>query len=500
MSEKHTLYKEIEKRVSNEWDRQVILKNLKIFRESSDRGELDRISKDLFPYEKKYIKIYEKECNVLIITVGMREAPIILSFLTLRPKIGILLHTSKSEVIADKVINDNNVIALGIRFEKVEIDEIDAAKNFQILKQSVLGRIKHTNNDVNGIFVDPTGGRKVMGVSIATFAFFYRIPMVYLHAEERLSIPVPFTGQIKEIANPYEHYGDIELSMLKRHIECYDFRAALELCKELEATVTDQHLYLKLQQIRKMIHIYNDWDSFLHSTHFQKVPSIEEKAKIRLADRLETLYLKEMKRFGYSFINEKTLESNLDFLKNLQNTWDSKRNLCDPYRLIDLYANACRRAEQGKYDDATARIYRCLEMCANLCLEKAGIEKLKNPDYEAFARKNGLTYKILQNKFSELSGFEKPQNPPGLNDQMFLLKIIGSKVANIYFKMEKLEANGENLRDKRNRSILAHGTSPITKKDFEALDSWTTKIIIGTLGKKEFNRLRAQVTFPELNI
>ena len=270
--------------------------------------------------------MYGKECNILITTVGMREAPIIFSFLALRPKKGILLHTPQSEKTADKVINDHTIASLGIKFKKVEIDEIDAAKNFQILKDQVLSRVKN----VSDVFVDPTGGRKVMGASVATFSFFYRIPMVYLHAEEKMSIPVPFSGIIREIANPYDYYGDIELSMLKRHFDRYDFDAALELCGRLEATVNDSNLCLKLQKIAKLIEIYKDWDSFLHSTHFQGNPSKEEIARTRLADRLEELYRKEIKRFGYTLANEKTLEDNIEFLKQLQENWANKKNIWIP--------------------------------------------------------------------------------------------------------------------------------------------------------------------------
>src|SRR5665647_2074730 len=115
------IFREIEKKVSSEPDRLFIRDKLRLFEESSDRGELNRIGDDLFPYEKKYIKQYEKECNILITTVGMREAPIIFSFLALRPKRGILLHTSQSEKTADKDINDHTIASLGIKFEKVEI-------------------------------------------------------------------------------------------------------------------------------------------------------------------------------------------------------------------------------------------------------------------------------------------------------------------------------------------------------------------------------------------
>ena len=222
------IFREIEKKVSNESDKVIVREKLRIFEESSDRRELNCISEDLFPYEKKYMKLYGIKCNILITTIGMREAPIIFSFLSLRPKKGILLHTSQSENTADKVINDHTIASLGIKFKKVEIDEIDAARNFKILKDQVLSGIKN----ISDVFIDPTGGRKVMGASVAAFSFFYRVPMVYLHAKEKMSIPVPFSGVIREIANPYDYYGDIELSMLKRHFDRYDFDAALELCRK----------------------------------------------------------------------------------------------------------------------------------------------------------------------------------------------------------------------------------------------------------------------------
>src|SRR5665647_1132382 len=104
------IYQEIEKKVSNESDRLFVSEKLQAFKESSDVGELNCIGKDLFPYEKKYMKLYGKECDILITTVGMREAPIIFSFLALRPKKGILLHTPQSEKTADKVINDHNIV------------------------------------------------------------------------------------------------------------------------------------------------------------------------------------------------------------------------------------------------------------------------------------------------------------------------------------------------------------------------------------------------------
>lgn len=490
------IIQDIEKRVNSESDRSFIIGKLRNFEVSSDRRELNNICDDIFPYEKKYVKLYGKKCNSLITTVGMREAPIIFSFLALRPKKGILLHTPQSEKTADKVINDHTIVSLGIKFEKVEIDEIDAARNFQILKEQVLGKVKN----VSDVFVDPTGGRKVMGASVATFAFFYRIPMVYLHAEEKMSIPVPFSGIIREIANPYEYYGDIELSMLKKHFERYDFDAALELCEKLEATVNDPNLCLKLQIIEKLIEIYRDWDAFLHSTHFQGNPSEDEKARRRLADRLESLYLKEIKRFGYKLANEKMLEDNIDFLKQLQKNWANKKNICDPYRLVDLYANACRRAEQKKFDDATARLYRCLEMCSSIELQKYGMADPNQPDYSAYTEHIGMDFATLSQRFKEAEKYDLPEKP-GLRAQMALLSLSSSKIPVIYKGMNKKNQNKDSVMEKRNRSILAHGTNPITAEDYKILDSRTISMILEVVGDKDkAGDMLKKATFPELNI
>jgi len=491
------IFRKIEKKVSSEPDRLFISEKLLIFEESSDRGELNCISEDLFPYEKKYIKQYEKECNILITTVGMREAPIIFSFLALRPKRGILLHTSQSEKTADKVINDHTIASLGIKFEKVEIDEVDAAKNFQILKDQVLSRVRN----ISGVFVDPTGGRKVMGASAATFAFFYRIPMVYLHAEEKMSIPVPFSGIIREIANPYEYFGDIELSMLKRHFDRYDFDAAFELCGKLETTVSDPNLCLKLQKIAELIKIYRDWDAFLHSTHFQGNHSKEEEARTRLADRLEDLYRNELKRFGYKLVKEKTLEDNIEFLKQLQENWVNKKNICDIYRLVDLYANASRRAEQKKFDDATARLYRCLEMCSSIELQNYGMIDPNQPEYTTFAKHIDMDLATLSMSFKEVNKYELPDKP-GLRDQMALLSFTSSKIPVIYNKgINNQDKNKESVMDKRNRSILAHGTNPIVAEDYKILDSSTWSMILEVVGSKDKAKdLINKATFPEMMI
>ena len=97
--------RDIEKRVKDSTDRQYVLEKVSDFENSDDRTQLVSISKELFPYEKKYLPEYKGNCDVLICTVGMREAPIIFSLISVKPKKSILLHTQGSENVADKVLD-----------------------------------------------------------------------------------------------------------------------------------------------------------------------------------------------------------------------------------------------------------------------------------------------------------------------------------------------------------------------------------------------------------
>ena len=483
--------KNIKKRVDNDVDRQVVLTALEKFYATSDRSELKGLGDELFPYEKKYIQRYEGDCDILICTVGMQKAPIILSFIALQPKRGILLHTVGSEKTADEVIDDNVVASLDIRFEKVEIDEVDAAINHRILKDKVLKMLRGGE-----IRVDPTGGRKIMGTSVGAFAFFFRIPMIYLHAEEKMGISIPFTGIIKDIENPYEYYGDIELSLLKRHFDNYEFDSALSVCEELLEMVKDPALHTKIEIIFDMVKVYRDWDSFLHSKHYQTVAKRDDNT--RLAKKLENIGNK-IERFKFNVADRESLHSNLEFLQSLEMCWINKKNICDQYRLVDLYLNANRRAHMGKYDDATARLYRCMEMCSTIELLKLKIGDVGKPDYDTFSSTIGYDKEMLSDQFEKKANYCLP-GMLALNSQMILLDIADVSIAKIYNGIKNTNDKTESVMDKRNRSILAHGTNVIEEVDYKTMESRTRSMISATVGDDEFRRLEKQARFPKIMI
>ncbi len=476
------IIKKISRRVKDKDDLDRIRMGLEQFGKTTDKSEL-------FPLEKKYMQTYRSDCDILICTVGMREQPIILSVIATRPSIVFLLHTRGSEKTADDVISDPDIAKLNIDFKKMQIDEVDAARNYSVLKNDIL---PHLGNG-KSVRVDPTGGRKIMGTAVGSFAFFYRIPMIYLHSVEKNGRPVPFSEVIKDVANPYEYYGDIEMRALKSSFDRGYFQSALEICEQLQEMVHDPSLAKKLDVIYEFILVYRDWDMFLHSKYCSNVKDRDNVTFLK--DRLEAV-VQDCKRYGFNIFDIDQIESNLTFLEALELGWACKKDIVDKYRLVDLFLNAQRRASQGQYDDATARMYRCIEMCASLQIKAKELLDSEGINYTAF----GMDEAEFLKKFKAVSGFSSPRDPPGLNDLMAMLQVINDPVGMKFKDMNDIKKGKEGLRDKRNRSILAHGTSPITAEDHSELDFAVGSMISILLGKKEFSSLKEDADFPELLI
>lgn len=491
---------EAKNRIKCNEDLHIVNEKLKIFGETNISDSLKKISNELFPYEKKYMPCYDKDCEVLICTVGMREQPIILSVLSIKPRQCILLHTKKSLETVYKIEDDPDIKKLEINFEMVEISEVDAAENYEVIKTQVLKKLKNLTT----VRVDPTGGRKIMGTVVGTFAFFYRIPMVYLHAEEKMGINIPFTGKIEDIDNPYEYFGDIELSLIKKSFDNYDFSTVLDICEKLRTTVKDLNIDGLLGIIQDITTVYRDWDMFMHSRFY--MDQTGQKEYISLSSRLETA-MNDIVRFRKGLktdiIDKGILEKNIDFLKMLENNWKNKKNICDKYRLIDLYLNAGRRSLQNRHDDATARLYRCIEMCSTIELGKYGIDDPSEPKYEVFADKLKIDMSKIESIYRD-----KGRTIPvrlALDDQMTLLSLVNNNVIVACYKRmkeEKIEKKTEcdSLMEKRNRSILAHGTNPISKEDYERIESTVIGMIRAAVGNEDFSTLSKQAKFPKLNL
>ncbi len=107
--------------------------------------------------------------------------------------------------------------------------------------------------------------------------------------------------------------------------------------------------------------------------------------------------------------------------------------------VVDLINNARRQIEEGKYDDALARLYRACEMLAQLRLLQKGINSSD----------------------VDLNNDKVPKKSKGwLAKSYQLLDEMGDELGQRYTSDRKLQA----ILNERNYSILAHGCKPIPKE------------------------------------
>lgn len=463
-----------------------------------DRRELIQYSNNpsIADLEKRFLRaspaqLVDKSLrrNVLVCTVGLRPMPVILSTLIIEPKKLYLLHSQDSRQFAEQVRDDPYVQRLGLDPVRDivlrRISLTNAPENYRALQEIV------RENPGQQVVVDVSGGVKVMGVALATAAFWLRLPVVYMLGHEVEGIIEPFSERLTSLENPFTFFGSPDIRSIANLFSLGEYDAAIKVCENLRETVGDVRTLGTLDILVEFLEIYRDWDLFTHSIA-DDVPAR------KLATRLRVVAGK-MERLQLQFADAQALQHNQMFLDQLEATWiANKRNNSEPYRLVDVFAAAQRRAKVGKFDDAVARCYRCLEMAASVTLLRdCQIGDTKNPDLNYFYQRLGPET-AFRDAFKRLARYDpKPENGLGLKDQMVLLGLSDQPahraIFGNYASMEK-----ENLMEMRNRSTLAHGTIPVTADAYRRFEQRTRGIIDHVFPKGRFEELLNQANHPQL--
>lgn len=448
--------------------------------------------------EKRYVQLNPAQHpteallgRILVCTVGMRPLPVILSVLLLQPTKLYLLHSNESRRSAEQIRDDPYVQGLGLHptndIVLRTISLTDAPENYGHLQRIV------NENPNRQLVIDISGGVKVMGVSLAAAAFWLRIPVVYQLGEEVAQTIRPFSEQLTELQNPFIYFGSTELRAIQDLFRIGDYDAALAICHNLRTTVGDVQTLGKLDVLEEFVRVYRDWDAYAHSP-------LADNSTRRLATRLRVV-TGRMKRLGLSFADPNQVQENLAILSTIEDSWQpEQRNNSDTNRLADIYACSMRRGNAGKYDDAVARLYRCLEMAATICLVRdCAVNDVDKPNLSWLEERYGGA-EGLAGAFQKAAGFLLGSRRLGLKDQMVLLSLSGDKrhkqIAAIFTGLEK-----SGLMEARNRSILAHGTVPVREEEYRQIDQKTKDIISFVFPDKlDLDALLRQATHPEIRI
>ena len=152
--------------------------------------------------------------------------------------------------------------------------------------------------------------------------------------------------------------------------------------------------------------------------------------------------------------------------------------------LLELLANAERRARQARFDAAAARLYRVVELHAQILLREAFGAELGQPRLEDFPER-------IREDAQNLLGVppDHGKYKVSLQDSYCLLNFSDNS------QISSQSYIGYDLRDhlaKRNNSILAHGARPVSQDDYEKF--WDATL--SALGIKDSDIPR----WPKINL
>lgn len=254
--------------------------------------------------------------------------------------------------------------------------------------------------------------------------------------------------------SPNAIFTQQKIKIFKELFNHYQFDSA---CSLLESTNIHPTYKEKINFYMVLSEAYGQWDRFNFKQASEKLNSIDLKIAVE---------------YGLKNLIERH-KADLHKLKE-----GSEKSKLSEIDLVDLLSNARRRFEEGKYDDAVSRLYRLVEMIAQIEFEKEFQIKTD-------AVRLDFLPDTLKEKYAAISKSQQKVEL-GLRDAF---KVLDEKAQNKRAKtfFEK-EDEFKKLLFARNYSRLAHGQTPIEKDTCEKFISFI----------EETFDIKDEVKFPKL--
>ena len=388
--------------------------------------------------------------QILLCTVGGSHQPILKAIASAKPAYVCFFCTDRDPVTGKpgsivQVTGEGKVIRANRGDEKPSLPNIPAqaglgdeqfetqivpADNLdeacRIMRESIAALDKLDKRFPDADFVaDYTGGTKTMTAALALAALESDSVKLQLVSGPRPGLETVEDGNERAMG---VSVARIRLNRaMKLHLAAWSRFAYREAAAGLDAipVETNSPDWPRLCRAQALSHGLALWDDFDHTGADRKLSSYRR-------------YMDECHLRDLSLLTQTDRPGN------------------PPARLFDLWLNAQRRAAQGRYDDAVARVYRLLEWCAQWQLKsKKSIDTANLPaELAPDGAKPGRDDRISVGLRQAWQVVHKQLDGPA---------------------SEFIEQHGaelENLLQIRNKSILAHGFQPVQQGDWERMRQW----------------------------
>jgi CRISPR-associated protein (TIGR02710 family) len=427
----------------------------------------------VFPRVKEIVKERAVEDEIgnykgLILTTGFSPEPLILTITALEPEKVFLLYTKDSERYLNRIVEESSLLPAQI--DRAVIDRSDGLDVYEKVKD------KWAEWSFDRMAIDITGGTKVMvsGVAVAG-AFLKNVDLLYVDSKFGWILKKSYPGseRIVRLGNPFDVFGDLEEKEGIQLFRGYNYAACERVFGKLSGLSRDPRQF-KYELV--LSQGYGAWDLFDFSKAYSKINEA----------------IKTAKQYGIRYDGK--LAEQLGILKILRKSQGTdffsliKDNNFANHLVVDIFCNAERRFEQGRYDDAIIRLYRILELLAQHRLACSGIDtgnvRIKEPkvkaDFEDITEKihgakRGISEKI------------------GLLDAYILLFILNEELID--------EADVEELKERisvRNALLIEHRDKLGTEKNYTKFRDYVSGWLYKAVEIENFDVLIDSHRFVEL--
>lgn len=356
----------------------------------------------------------------------------------------------KDKIVGDNCLGDDMVVVVK------DAEEIDSCYESAI---EAFRRVKSKVGNLSQTVVDFTSGTKAMSAAAVLAAVRFDCGQLsYVGGVSRDQDGRVISGAERfHTGRPCYVARDLAIKDLVEAFNKRQFNACRAIIEDLRERMSEE-LLTHVKHLENAVEFYDAWDRFDHGTAYK--------------------FRKELKYFGKEWNLKAKIEKNNSIVCQIAETREEAKNdavdllkKAGSLLMADIFANAERRAEERRYDDAVARLYRLIELAAQVRFaeEKYGFPTSNVP-------RDFLSDKGLREKYDQ-PGEEHIK--VGLVKAYELLADLGDNLGKVFF-----ESAFQHRLNARNGSILAHGLSPIEQKDYESLKDIALKLCCESAGKQ----------------
>ena len=329
---------------------------------------------------------------------------------------------------------DDDEFIEGEDYEIAILEDIDSFNDCFETFEFKLWQLDILSEDKHEILMDYTSGTKTMSAAMACCGMFYSKDLISVTGDRKKGTVSLGTETIK-YQNLYKVYDKFSLMRVRNYFNANRFYTASEILEN----IVDESIHT--EDLLNLVNAYYAWDNMDFDVAYDYLTKVN----------MNVFELSEIK--GDVKVNLKALGAIVR---------SPHENLKNCYILASLINNSIRRAEEYKYDDAIARLYRAFELIAQIRLSSYSLNS-SDIDVDVLREKN------VSEDF--IAALEKTRDEGkikiGLIKDYELLDELGDDLGK-YFAENRHSIN--NITFKRNNSILAHGLESLDKEDFDQFE------------------------------